>query len=428
MRSLVPLLLLVGAIGCDAVFGIELLPVGAAVRYAAVDCERCVNADCAAASKACLADRACEPLARCLALCPPDEVRCRADCEAASPLAVATPSFAALDRCVRGVCTEACTGVGGLARMFGACDCLEKACKPSMLACIRSSLTDPAAQVGECERGLACMAAGGVDPKTFVRCEGAYGAGTEVKAVKECFATTECAGCPVAGTSVFGCVGKYRWPNSSVPKAKVTFKVVRFEAAQTAIPNVKVRACGGDTCDICDTTTPLAEGRSGADGTVTLEVPTGVFGFSGCFDFSADGYTRMSLGLGRPVQRDTSTVMFLVSADSMPVLGLVAGTTLNPDRGHIVAFATDCFINFASGASFELLPTDPGIKSGYLIGNTLDLKATETGRLGAAMFLNIPPGFVTMQMRHAGRLVGSTPATVRKGVLTAVINLPKTQD
>lgn len=429
VRSPVPLLLLLSAIGCDAVLGIERLPVGTSVQYVSAACERCVEADCAAASKACLDDRACAPVARCLALCAPDDIACRGECETAMPSAVATPTFAALDRCVRGVCTEACTGVSGLARAFGACECLEKACKPQILACIRSSQSDPAARVGECERRVGCMAASTIDPRTVVRCQADHmGGDTEARELKDCFASNVCPGCPVAGTGLYECVGKYRWLSPVTPKAKMTFKVGRFDTTQTPIADVQVRACGIDACDHCDTATPVAEGRTKADGSVVLDVPTGLTGFAGCFDFRADGYALMSMTLGRPLERDSSSVMLLIPAESLPLLGAVAGSPLNPERGHIVAFAVDCFVNFAPGIALDVFPPDPGTKRGYFLGSTFDTSATETGKLGTAMFLNVPPGFVTLQMKQAGRIVGSQPTVVRKGVLTAVIDLPKVQD
>ncbi len=424
-----PLVLLAGAIGCDAVLGLEHLPPGKPVPYASAECSRCVVSECAPVSKACLDDHACEPLARCLASCAPDDLACRGKCEASLPLAVTTATFAAYDRCVRGSCTEPCMGVSGIARAFGACDCLEKACKPQTLDCIRSSLADPAARVGECERRARCVAESPIDPRSIVRCQADHpAADTEFRAIKECFAANTCAGCPIAGTNLFECVGKYRWPPPPKPTAEITFRVGKFDTAQTPLEGVAVRVCGADVCEKCDTATPLAQGTTKADGSLLLKVPTGITGFAGCFDFSKEGYAYMSMSPGRPIVGDSTTIMLMLTAETLPLLGTLTGAPIDPAKGSIVAFAIDCFTNFTPGVSLDVVPSDPGTKRGYFRGTAFDDKATETGKLGVAMFLNVPKGYVTMQMSKTGKVLGLANTVVRPGVLNTVLVLPKVQD
>lgn len=442
MRSAAPLFVLAALLGpvlfplagCDAALGIEVLPRGDSLAWKTPACGQCVADGCQAAADACAGSRVCRSIGDCVAACPPSDPKCRAACNAATPLGASDPQFAALDRCLRTSCTEACYGVGGLGKLFApgdACKCLDDACGPQELACIRSGI-DPREDVaGACERRAACYAAGGiVDPEAADACGASSpGGSAAARALKECWSNTTCASCPVAGTGIYECVGKYRWLAPTTPTVKVAFKITTFDAAQKPIPGVVVQACGADKCARCDTVDGLASGTSNADGVAALTLPAGLAGFAGCFDFQAPGFARMGLALGRPLTRDSAeTPMFMIATDTLPLLGAVAGSPLLADHGLVVAFAVDCFVNFAAGVSMSVDATDPAMRLGYFVNNNFDLKATETGRLGVGVFLNVPAKGMTLTLQHAGKVVTRQPILPRAGVVTAVLALPSVMD
>jgi hypothetical protein len=422
------------ALGCDAALGIEALPRGDQIAWAAPACGQCVADGCQAAADACAKNRLCRPLADCVARCAPSDPKCRAVCESASPLGATDPQFLALDRCVRASCTETCYGVGGLGKLFApgdACKCLDDACVKEELACVRSGIAPAESVAGACERRAACFAAGPVvDPEAADSCGAAFPEGSAAaRALKECWSNTTCKGCPVAGTGIYECVGRYRWLAPTKPTLKMSFKITTFDAAQKPIVGATVRACGADKCARCDAGDEIAKGTSDAGGLAALTLPAGLTGFAGCFDFEAPGFARQGVSLGRPITRDSvETPMFLIASETLPLLGAVAGSPLLADHGLVVAFAVDCFVNFAAGVSMSVDATDPAMRLGYFVNNTFDLKATETGRLGVGVFINVPATGMTLTMRHGGKVVTRQPILPRPGVVTAVLGLPSVAD
>lgn len=438
--------LAVGVVGCDAALGIEPIPRGSApqIAYASPLCARCAVDTCKDVAATCEKNRTCLPLYACIAKCAVDDPKCRATCEKLSPLAATEAPFRDLDRCFRTSCTEECYGITGLGRLFAdedRCRCLDAACGPQELACIRSGVAAPGGDAGtdagateketagECERRAACLASVSIDPESADSCGAAHPEGAAAaKALKECWSNTSCAGCPVAGTGLYQCVGNYRWTAPTTKDVKISFHVTTFDAEQKPIPGVKVLACGADKCDRCDEAIALRLATTDANGNAPLVLAAGLAGFAGCFDFQAPGYAHMALSLGRPLGRDSETPMFMVAADTLPLLGVVAGTTLMPERGQVVVFAVDCFVSFAAGVSMSINDTDPAIRQGYFVNNLFDVKAKETGRLGVGVFLNVPPGAVTLELRQGARVVGRQPVLTRPGVVTAVLGMPSTMD
>ncbi len=434
--------LAVGMVGCDAALGIESIPRGNAstIPYASPLCARCAADTCKAAAAACEANRTCRPLQACIAGCAVDDAKCRATCEKLSPLAAKEAAFRDLDRCFRASCTEECYGITGLGGLFadkGACKCLDTACGPQELACIRSGVEPAAADAGtstqevagECERRAACLASVSIDPESADSCGAAHPDGAAAaKALKECWSNTNCGECPVAGTGLYKCVRNYRWTAPTTKEVNIKFHVTTFDAEQKPIAGVKVLACGADKCDRCDETNALKAATTDASGNAPLQLTAGLAGFAGCFDFQAPGFAHMALSLGRPLGRDSETPMFMVAADTLPLLGVVAGTTLMPDRAQVVVFAVDCFVSFAAGVSMSINSTDPAIRQGYFVNNLFDVKAKETGRLGVGVFLNVPAGAVTLEMYQGTTFVGRQPIVTRPGVVTTVLGMPATMD
>lgn len=430
--------------GCTSILGVDELPQRIApVTQAALGCSTCSKKECNTAALACESSGTCRPLYQCVALCLPDDAKCRAACEARHPLAADSAEYLGVDRCVREKCAEPCFGVSGLGRMYAPdCDCLDKACGSQELDCIRSDVAAVVSDAGgtkghpgDCERRAACMAsAASIDPDSADQCSAEHPGGSDAaRVLKECWANvTSCpASCTVAGTGNYACAGRYRYFAPKKPQIRVDFRLTTFDAKQSPIAGAKIRACGADKCNVCDTAEPVASGTTDADGRVALDIAAGIAGFAGCFDFQADGYAHMTVSLGRPLTRDGETPMFMVAKDTLPLLGLVAGTTLREDRAQAIVFAVDCFINFAEGVSMTLPGldrTDSSVRTGYFINNAFDLKATATGRLGVGIFLNIPAGSWMVELTHKGKNVSRQPFIARPGILNAVLALPSVAD
>jgi hypothetical protein len=415
-------------VACDAALGIEYLPRGdgrGPIVYASQECAKCTA--CAAERSACSRDSECDKVQRCYALCPPNAAKCRMECDTEAPLAI--KKFGALDQCLRTQCTEQCLGTTGLAAIFGDdCSCLAKECGSEILACVRAGST---ALPGDCERRLECIAREGLDPDHTEDCLRARETITDVElaAVRGCWSNIECKSCPVARGGSFQCVGRYRWPFPKTPNINVSLRVTTFDAKRDPVPGISVRACNNGDCEAC--VAPIDEDTTDADGSSQLTVPASPLGFGGCFLLAREGYVPMILHPGHALIRDTKLGMFVVQKSALGPLGLFFGTKTLPDHGHLVTVGGDC-LNWASrGLKIAVEPTDAETRFGYFVNTTIDLKATETGALGTAFHLNLPPSPTPptkIELTRDGVLVSRSFVTIAAEHITVIFSQPLTED
>lgn len=418
------LALLVITLGaCDAALGIETLSRGSPAPL--TSCEECAATSCAEPRRACTADRSCQALQACLAKCAPNDARCRMDCETASPIAVAAAPFKALDECLRRSCTESCLGVSGLNALFGPeCACLAPTCAPETLACIRTGASE---QPGACERRLSCIARNGLDPDHVESCLLTnLEVQNDVGALRRCWSTVECPKCPLARGGAFDCVGRYRWEIPLVPTVSLTFNLTTFDSARTPVEGVTVKACNASTCPEC--ASPVASTVSGANGGATLNLPTGLAGFGGCYTLSKPGLVPMIIHVGHPVVRPGKLDMFVIPNETLPALPTLVSTTLDPGAGHIVNLSLDCLSTPATGLRVEVVPRAPATRSGYFINSGIDTTATGTGTLGTALFVNVPPPAVAIESFRGPTLVAKHNAQIAAGTITVMVSMPRTAD
>jgi hypothetical protein len=188
-------------------------------------------------------------------------------------------------------------------------------------------------------------------------------------------------------------------------------------------------ACNAGSCTSC--TSPLASRVTDEKGTVGFDLPSGITGFGGCFALRRTGLVPMIVHPGYPLVRDVSFTMFVIEQATLPVLGKLLGTETLADRGHLVSITADCVNSPVAGMRVEVEPTDPAVRSGYFINNTLDVKATETGALGTALFVNLPPRLTPPSLVSAyrgERLISRSYAAISPGTITVLFSVPRTAD
>jgi hypothetical protein len=423
--------LLIALAGCNAVLGIEVLPTGdtlVPVKYAEPACEACHAAQCAAEKTACDSDAACRPLHACVAKCALNDAACRTTCESSSPFARQGDRFIALDRCVRRGCTETCLGTSGLGAASGpGCACLDASCPSETLGCIRSGLDG--AGPGNCERVFGCLDSKEHTPDTVTGCLADFPLGdTEVTALRACWTNASCPECRIQPND-FSCARKYRWSVPVKSSVQVTMHVTKVDGTQTPIRDATVFACNVGKCGACTIDDALAKGTTNENGDARFTLPIGITGFGGCMMVQADGYVTNVISFGAPLVRDARVPMFLIDSTTLGGLAFLLKTTPNPDRGHLIVLADDCFAQLSAGVTADIAPRDEQTVSGYYVGATsLDPKATATGRNGTEVFVNVPPGVLTLTSHTATSPEVTSGLVVRQGMLTVQILYPPVSD
>jgi hypothetical protein len=415
-------------VACDAALGIEYLPRGdgkGPIVYASQECAKCTA--CAAERAACSRDSECDKVQRCYAHCAPNAAKCRMDCDTEFPLAL--KNYGALDQCLRTQCTEQCLGPTGLASIFGdACGCLAKECGTEALACVRAG----SAQLpGDCERRLECIAREGLDPDHTEACLRTREtiSDIELAALRNCWAAVDCKACPVARDGTFACLGDFRWRFPKTVTINVVIRVTTFDSKRDPVKGVTVKACNNGSCASC--VDSVDSDVTDADGNSHLTVPATPLGFGGCFLVSAEGYVPMILHPGHALIRDAKLPMFVIPKSALAPLGVFFGTKTQPDHGHLVTIGADCMNWAARGLKIAVEPTDAETRFGYFVNTTIDLKATETGALGTAFHLNLPPRETPpteIEVTRDGALVSRNFVTIAPEHITVVFTPPLSED
>ena len=431
---------------CAPVLGIEELPrvedasvdttpmdtaADTAIEYLEKACATCISAKCAPTTTACLEQSACRAIAGCLAKCPRDDLRCRAQCEVADPDTVATATYRAFDDCRRRGCVRECLGLAGAASLLGdKCSCIDTRCAKEMSDCIQSGAagTGP---VGGCERYAACLTFRGYTPVATFDCRAREPDGSRAAGpLATCILTASCSECTLVGGAEYGCVGSYTWDKPSTPS--VVFKVKITELiSDTLMPGTTVTACLPERCDACDESSPgSVSTMSKDDGIAELTLKSG---FRGCFRLTRGAeYMDAISYLGRPINRDEShwSMPIFVKSNLKAFLDL-AGIKPVKGRGHLAVYMADCLVNGSSGMRVEIAPSAPETRVGYLVDGFLRTDVKATNSTGSAAILNAPAGLVTIRVFRGERAVGSQvvyvrpdPSDTEATLLTTVTMLP----
>ena len=423
MRGEAAVGLLVFAMGCHSVLGIEDLPAGrAAVTYAVPACGQCVASTCAALRDRCVGDAKCDAVLRCTAACPVDRPDCRFDCAARAIGGSAPPLFIAYDDCVRGSCLPQCLGGSGLLRAVDSgCSCLDTACAKEAAECIAG----PEPDRGSCERTFMCIGRG-LNPDAAVGCYATAGRTAPVDSLRNCFLTHPCEACALARGNVFACQDRYKWAAVSGTVTLTFGGRLTPVVSGGKLSGVRVQACERRTCECRETdafTTTDAEGHF----SLTLRAP-----YDFCFEVSGQDANTMrkvsptNFLLGRPIVRneDFYELPTLLEGD-LDVLGATADppVAIDPGLSHFAVIASDCVLSSASGVTL----TVDGEEGYYVAGDGRLRKGGPTSGRGTAALMNRPLGSLNLQMSFGSRPLRTLQAFGKAGHLIVATLFPTPQ-
>jgi hypothetical protein len=202
--------------------------------------------------------------------------------------------------------------------------------------------------------------------------------------------------------------------------------------APVANVNVKVCAATDDTC-----ATPLDQGTTKSDGTVTVKLPAGHAG--------TDAYILQS---GPGIQTEISYLHFLVGDIGYANIGLqvldistsrafqkLAGGTPFPDAGAPDAAAPDagvapigalsvltrsCKDGALAGATISSSNAGPSAVTAYLANGIPSTTATATDATSIGAIVDHALGHTTVTVKVGTKTVGTVDVLIKAGVLTTV--------
>jgi hypothetical protein len=198
-----------------------------------------------------------------------------------------------------------------------------------------------------------------------------------------------------------------------------------FEALEfiTGAPPVNLSI---DACRISDVgcIDPVADFRAdNPDGEVRLPLPVG---FVGYLDIRGDGILPQLFYSSRPVREDSvGRWLPLVAPSTLTVLAGVAGVAVESGKGLLLIEAVDCAATPSGGIHFEASAGDS--QPFYIVNRLPNFDVTvsvhdEEADMAAGGFLNVRPGFVTVNARLGleGPIVATFNAQVRADGVTVI--------
>jgi hypothetical protein len=381
-------------------------------------------------------------LEQCLAAAGSDP-QARAACAAHErALAGETRLASAVDACVAAQCSAAC----GLT-----CGSLYQITEPAAAAACQACIVEG----GGCKAAQDC--AGNADCQEYFNCRAACVTGDCVaacdldnpvgRALQHTFhqaADGQCrSACEVGGN--WSCVGSVMWPAVQGTGRSLTVTFSHLTSGTHVGAGLTVKLC--ELADP-DCVAPINDQVQETDsaGSVTVigaardEDHPGL-GLTGYLDVSgsAVGDSPIVPALvywGFPTVEENAVILPMIPLVSDAEAALIygsAGVTRDPQRGTVGIGVLDCYGIQASGVTLTATGVDDSTQLIYLhdtaaAGSSL-FGDGPTQSTGAALFLNVPPGTVTVTATPdvIGRAAGSISVTVRPGSYT-VAGLSPTPD
>jgi hypothetical protein len=349
---------------------------------------------------------------------------CRSQCTLDNPVGDATQATGALDACLAAHCANECAlRCGAFVAEIAAppvadacqsciyttgnlCDqaraCAASADCESYLHCRRACMTGDC--VGECGNGVSA------DQTLF----GPFFRGVQ----------SSCAGACQAGDN-WSCVGRVHFPTAQSAMRVLT---VSFTDVLTSQPKagllVKMCEPGAATCPdpVSQAMTDDAGAAVLTDTTTAINSPG--YGADDFLDVSGSGLYPTDVYLGFPLVESRGRI-----GEPIPIFstiefgGATLGYSIDPGTGALAALAVDCLFIEAPDVTMSLISQDGGTASPiYTQNNMLSPAAKATDAAGLGLFLNVPPGSVTVTATPVGHDGPSStvPAHVLAGKLTLV--------
>lgn len=221
--------------------------------------------------------------------------------------------------------------------------------------------------------------------------------------------------------------GPIEWPAAPAATADVTFVFKDF---------MQLTPLEGATVNVCARydfacAAPLDSDTTDADGLVTLTLPTAGWGFDGRIESAKDTYLPLVWMAWPPVAEPFAEprLLRMASVGTANLMGTLVQATLDPTRGHITPVALDCDGTPAAGLLIEAgggLAEDS--KKVYVEGQVPSLTATATDETGAALGVNLVPGWWPLYAvvdPEDGPEYGRAMVLVKPGAVTAVQLAPE---
>jgi hypothetical protein len=205
------------------------------------------------------------------------------------------------------------------------------------------------------------------------------------------------------------------------PSATVhySFKVIEFVSRKPP-GTVSAKACRTNDV-VCSDPVATFQDKDGS-GMVELDLPSGFLGY---FEVKSDALTAL-LYLTKPIVRDTVDRDLQVSSlNTVMLLSMTDGTTLDRARGLALVQAFDCTGKPAGGVHFTESKGDshPFFIVNHVPNSDVQLSVYDPATdIAAGGFLNVQPGFVTFNASYGvdGPLLGEFNASVRADTITFV--------
>jgi len=222
----------------------------------------------------------------------------------------------------------------------------------------------------------------------------------------------------------WGCVGNVQWDEPTEEVIPITAKLVDLIGEQ-AIPGASAKTC--PPLDI-DCQSPHDEGISDADGLLKVNAHYGFRGYT-LIEPPAE-FSDMAPAIiwnNPPLYEETDEIgeaVHLASEGDIAGAALLAGATLNPERGHVFGLTVDC-MGITGGVSLATDTVSPDTVGYYIVGSLPSKTATETDFNGNAGFINLPEGLVTISGAATGiGKYGEVSVLVKAGHVTYVAVAP----
>jgi hypothetical protein len=194
----------------------------------------------------------------------------------------------------------------------------------------------------------------------------------------------------------------------------------RFEYATSAgmpPPGLSVKLCS--TLDV-DCQAPIDAPQPDASGAMVVEQPAS---FTGFLEVTSDDTMASVVYLQSPVVLpQKQEVVRMIRPTEFAAIVAAAKQTYDPRRGVAVVLTDNCLDARSPGVTLETLDADDETVGFYFRGNLPDPEATATDKQGAAGYLNLPVGIITMTARlfETGQFIGEASFQARAATLTYV--------
>jgi hypothetical protein len=226
--------------------------------------------------------------------------------------------------------------------------------------------------------------------------------------------------------SDYTCLGAVTW--DSPMNAKESVQVVAFDAfTGDVVSGAQVKACAAADAACA---APLAQGATGADGAVFLDVPTAGAGFDGYIEVTAAGMLPLLAYRNRPVAGPNDVLAAPLTSLANVEVAIKGAATANLARGLLFGLAIDCSLaESAGGTSFAISTADAstivahGLPSAERIGVHPDVldPAAQTTSVGLVLAMNIPTGMSTVNVTApGGAKLATQNVVIRAGAVTFV--------